>query len=144
MNFLSALALVNNGVREILPFIRYFAQFIDFEFAAIKSQDRGYGVVCAATWFVSSFIFSSLSYRPDRIMPAAMVPRPWDFPVPEVPNAEASNGDPNLSQSGIITPSGPLPKPAISITDIVANNNPAPTLTPTPTSPPKPTAPINV
>jgi delta 1-pyrroline-5-carboxylate dehydrogenase len=53
MNFLSALALVNNGVREILPFIRYFAQFIDFEFNAIKSQDRGNGVVCAATWFVT-------------------------------------------------------------------------------------------
>jgi hypothetical protein len=52
MNFLSALALVNNGVREILPFIRYIAQFIDFEFNAIKSQDKGSGVVCAATWFV--------------------------------------------------------------------------------------------
>jgi hypothetical protein len=53
MNFLSALALVDNGVREILPFIRYISQFIDFEFNAIKSQDKGNGVVCAATWFVS-------------------------------------------------------------------------------------------
>ena len=52
MNFLSAVALVNNGVREILPFIRYIAQFVDFEFAAIKKQDRGNGVVCAATWYV--------------------------------------------------------------------------------------------
>lgn len=52
MNFLSALALVNNGVREILPFIRYISQFVDFEFTAIKAQDEGHGVVCAATWYL--------------------------------------------------------------------------------------------
>jgi hypothetical protein len=50
MNFLSALSLINNGVREILPFVRYISQFVDFEFSAIKSQDKGQGVVCAATW----------------------------------------------------------------------------------------------
>ncbi len=54
MNFLSALALANNGVREILPFIRYIAQFIDFEFNTIRGQDKGQGVVCAATWSVLS------------------------------------------------------------------------------------------
>ncbi|KAF9461281.1 hypothetical protein BDZ94DRAFT_1167904 [Collybia nuda] len=68
VNFLSALSLINNGVREILPFVRYIAQFIDFEFNNIKRQDKGRGVVCAATW----------------IMPAAMVPRPWDFPEPPI------------------------------------------------------------
>lgn len=52
MNFLSALSLVNNGIREILPFVRYISQFIDFEFAQIKRQDQGQGVVCAATWYV--------------------------------------------------------------------------------------------
>lgn len=52
VNFLSALALINNGVREILPFIRYISQFIDFEFKTIQGQDRGKGVVCAATWYV--------------------------------------------------------------------------------------------
>ena len=50
MNFLSALALVNNGVREVLPFIRYISQYVDFEFSAIRAQDKGHGVVCAATW----------------------------------------------------------------------------------------------
>lgn len=50
INFLSAFALVQNGVREILPFVRYIAQFMDFEFDAIKQQDQGRGVVCAATW----------------------------------------------------------------------------------------------
>lgn len=52
INFLSALALINNGVREILPFVRYIAQFLDFEYANVKRQDRGKGVVCAATWYV--------------------------------------------------------------------------------------------
>jgi len=60
MNLLSALALVNNGVREILPFIRYVSQFLDFEFNAIKSQDKGNGVVCAATW---SLIYLLASLR---------------------------------------------------------------------------------
>jgi len=50
INFLTAISLVNNGVREILPFVRYIAQFMDFEFNAIKGQDKGDGVVCAATW----------------------------------------------------------------------------------------------
>ena len=54
MNFLSALALINNGVREILPFIRYISQYVDFEFNAIRGQDKGKGVVCAATWYVNS------------------------------------------------------------------------------------------
>ncbi|KAL4268678.1 hypothetical protein AB1N83_001110 [Pleurotus pulmonarius] len=80
MNFLSAAALINNGVREILPFVRYISQFVDFEFSAIQGQDQGNGVVCAATW----------------IMPAAMVPRPWDFPTPPTEGGsdeDATKGD---------------------------------------------------
>lgn len=50
INFLTALSVVQGGVREILPFIRYISQYIDFEFGAIKNMDRGKGVVCAATW----------------------------------------------------------------------------------------------
>lgn len=61
MNFLTALSLVNNGVREILPLVRYISQFIDFEFSQIKKQDRGRGVVCAATWLVVfSRVFNQL------------------------------------------------------------------------------------
>lgn len=63
VNFLTVLSTVNGGVRELLPFVRYISQFVDFEFNAIKAQNKGRGVICAATW----------------IMPAAMVPRPWDF-----------------------------------------------------------------
>lgn len=50
INFLTAMSMINNGVREILPFVRYISQFVDFEFKAILKQDRGAGVVCAATW----------------------------------------------------------------------------------------------
>ena len=54
INFLGALALLNQGVREILPFVRYIGQFVDFEFDNIKKQDKGKGVVCAATWYVNN------------------------------------------------------------------------------------------
>jgi hypothetical protein len=88
VNFLTALSMINQGVREIVPFVRYISQYLDFEFGVIQKQNQGRGVVCAATW----------------IMPAAMIPRPWDFPVPpdEVSGTkrveEASNGssDPTL------------------------------------------------
>ncbi|KAJ1304496.1 hypothetical protein OPQ81_005642 [Rhizoctonia solani] len=70
LNFLTAFALFSNGVREMLPFIRYIAQFIDLEWNMIKAQDKGRGVVCAATW----------------VMPAALVPRPWDFVDPPMSN----------------------------------------------------------
>ena len=63
INVLTALSAVNDGVREILPFIRYISQYVDSEFNMIQAQDQGKGVVCAATWLV----------------PVALVPRPWDF-----------------------------------------------------------------
>jgi hypothetical protein len=66
MTFLTAMSVMNDGVREILPFIRYFSQYIEIEWKSIKAQDHGKGVICAATW----------------IMPLALVPRPWDFPDP--------------------------------------------------------------
>jgi hypothetical protein len=79
MNFLSALALINNGVREILPFIRYISQYVDFEFNAIRGQDKGKGVVCAATWYVNSLsvlgdsLKKTLFFLFIRIMPVALV-----------------------------------------------------------------------
>ncbi|KAJ3517216.1 hypothetical protein NLJ89_g657 [Agrocybe chaxingu] len=113
INFLSALALVNNGVREILPFVRYIAQFIDFEFNAIKKQDQGSGVVCAATW----------------IMPAALVPRPWDFPLPPTSGpltdpptqADKPEGAGLPPSHGVVIPPVPLPKPMNSLLDVVTN-----------------------
>ncbi|KAH8828452.1 hypothetical protein DL96DRAFT_1603315 [Flagelloscypha sp. PMI_526] len=94
VNFLSALALVHNGVREIVPFVRYIAQFVDFEYNVIKKVDQGQGVVCAATW----------------IMPAAMVPRPWDFEAPP-----ASKPSEKTLPSTDTTPNRTMPLPQLSL-----------------------------
>jgi len=102
VNFLTALSMMNNGVREILPFVRYISQFIDFEFNAIKGQDQGQGVVCAATW----------------IMPAALVPRPWDFTPPE-PTASLAQEDAITGDEGgelsALNPQPLIPNPAASV-----------------------------
>ena len=103
VNFLTALSMIHQGVREILPFVRYISQFLDFEFNAIKGQDRGRGVVCAATW----------------IMPAALVPRPWDFPLsPEQPTVDAPEKEApkaDLSEEVVLAPppvlATPVPPP---------------------------------
>ncbi|KAJ7188270.1 hypothetical protein C8R46DRAFT_878555 [Mycena filopes] len=102
VNFLTALSMINNGVREILPFVRYISQFIDFEFNAIKRQDQGQGVVCAATW----------------IMPAALVPRPWDFPAPEPGAASAQEDAIAGNDGGELSSSNPqpsIPNAAVSV-----------------------------
>ncbi|KZT26845.1 hypothetical protein NEOLEDRAFT_1177422 [Neolentinus lepideus HHB14362 ss-1] len=110
LNFLSALALLNNGVAEILPFIRYISSYVDFEWSSIQKQDRGEGVVCAATW----------------IMPAAMVPRPWDFPPPpkeEQPIKES----PPVDEAPVAVPkSGSKLKPEIPSTPAKENGTTAP------------------
>ncbi|KAI0363332.1 hypothetical protein BV20DRAFT_1031495, partial [Pilatotrama ljubarskyi] len=74
INFLTALSVASGGVREILPFVRYISQYIDAEWRSIEQADQGKGVVCAATW----------------IMPAALVPRAWDFPQPPVSPPDSS------------------------------------------------------
>lgn len=61
INVLTALAVLNEGAREILPFVRYISSFIDTEFNMIKREDRGKGVVCAATWYSHSLLTAGLS-----------------------------------------------------------------------------------
>lgn len=115
LNFLTLFALMSGGVREIMPFVRYIAQYVDLEWDNIKAkvstssstislisidvrghltltdlhflaaamlQDKGKGVVCAATW----------------LMPAALVPRAWDFPAPDPP-PDADPKDPSPSSA---------------------------------------------
>jgi len=89
---LTVLAAVNEGVREIIPFVRYISQFIEFEFSSIKAQDKGKGVVCAATW----------------IMPAALIPRPWDFATPaESTNPANYASEPDSTQASDDSPTTP-------------------------------------
>ena len=84
INLLTALSVMDEGVREILPFVRYISQFMDFEFNAIKAQDHGKGTVCSATW----------------IMPAAMVPRPWDFPDKPSPPSDKERKPADAPRTG--------------------------------------------
>ncbi|KAJ6553044.1 hypothetical protein B0H19DRAFT_950005 [Mycena capillaripes] len=106
MNFLTALSLVTNGVREILPFVRYISQFIDFEFNAIKKQDRGQGVVCASTWCQLKHL---------------QVPRPWDFPprrrvaAPAETEADSSNNADEPSPAPLYPSTLIVPNLAVSV-----------------------------
>ncbi|POW09738.1 hypothetical protein PSTT_06611 [Puccinia striiformis] len=56
------------GAVELLPFIRFLGAYLDVEWAAITEQNKGKGVVIAATW----------------ALPMALVPRPWDFDSPVI------------------------------------------------------------
>ncbi|KAG8836449.1 hypothetical protein FRC18_011372 [Serendipita sp. 400] len=108
LNLLTAFSLFNNGVREILPFVRYISQFLDFQWNAIQAQNKGRGVVCAATW----------------VCPAALVPRSWDFPDPPpgqavvIPKINPETNGPTLvfpgsKGGGIFTPKAPSLPPVI-------------------------------
>ncbi|KAH8918844.1 hypothetical protein BT69DRAFT_1300666 [Atractiella rhizophila] len=59
--FLSTFATAG-GAAELTPFIRYLSMWADMEWKAITSQDKGNGVILAATW----------------VLPVAIVPRAWD------------------------------------------------------------------
>ncbi|KAF8441367.1 hypothetical protein L210DRAFT_3536979 [Boletus edulis BED1] len=72
LGLLTAISLLNPGVREIIPFIRYIAQFVQCEWNLVKRADEGKGVVCTATW----------------VLPVALVPRAWDFADPPLPHTE--------------------------------------------------------
>ncbi|KAF8313095.1 hypothetical protein DL93DRAFT_2203778 [Clavulina sp. PMI_390] len=116
LNFLTFFAMLNGGVREILPFVRYIAQFIDIEWSSMTAKDRGKGVICAATW----------------LLPTSIVTRSWDFPEPPPPPpppASSPAHDQNQSPS-----SAPLLNSDPSKT-VPANQDPTPTsFSPTPSS----------
>jgi len=87
LDLLTVLSVVTEGVREILPFIRYIAQFVQAEWSMIQGADEGKGVVCTATW----------------LLPVALVPRAWDFPDPPPPHTE-------MGAAGQSTPTSPSVK----------------------------------
>ncbi|KAI0793223.1 hypothetical protein C8Q75DRAFT_712993 [Abortiporus biennis] len=110
VNFLTGVSLVNNGVQEILPFVRYISQYIDSEFSMIQGQDQGKGVVCAATW----------------IMPVALVPRPWDFPDPPDSTVQPDNPStvPASPPTDIERPSSPILFPPLPNTNTNMDRKP--------------------
>lgn len=99
MSFLQTMA-TTSGAPELLPFIRYISTFMDMEFSAIKSQDKGHGVVVAATW----------------LMPLALVPRPWDYGVDGMSTSKtAADTDEKRATGAAAGPEAPpLPMPVIS------------------------------
>ncbi|KAF9277946.1 hypothetical protein BGZ88_000878 [Linnemannia elongata] len=65
--FLGFLGSVGLVVPAIVPFLGYIAAYVGLEFAVIKAQNEGKGVILASTWLV----------------PVALVPRAWDVPEEE-------------------------------------------------------------
>ncbi|KAF9401953.1 hypothetical protein BGZ94_005041 [Podila epigama] len=61
--FLGFLGSVGLVVPAIVPFLGYIAAYVGLQFAVIKAQNEGKGVILASTWLV----------------PVALVPRAWDF-----------------------------------------------------------------
>jgi hypothetical protein len=87
---------------------RYISQYLDFQWNAINAQNKGNGVVCAATW----------------VCPAALVPRSWDFPDPPagqavvLPKANPPSVGPTLvfpgsSGGNLFTPNAPSLPPVM-------------------------------
>ncbi|KAF9186976.1 hypothetical protein BGZ50_002193 [Haplosporangium sp. Z 11] len=72
--FLSFLGSVGLMVPAIVPFLGYIAAYVGLEFAVIKAQNEGKGVILASTWLV----------------PVALVPRAWD--VPDEEEVDGNNG----------------------------------------------------
>ncbi|KAG0200688.1 hypothetical protein BGX28_006319 [Mortierella sp. GBA30] len=73
--FLGFLGSVGLMVPAIVPFLGYIAAYVGLEFAVIKAQNEGKGVILASTWLV----------------PVALVPRAWD--VPEDDGVDDNSGN---------------------------------------------------
>ncbi|PPR07372.1 hypothetical protein CVT26_013688 [Gymnopilus dilepis] len=118
---------VINGVRQLTPELMALGyatgkaivpDHSDFEFDSIKQQDKGRGVVCAATWIMPAAMVSHpsalRSSLPDFV---SQVPRPWDFPsVPPKNRTNENNTGENQKASPTearpVNPPPSLPKPA--------------------------------
>ncbi|CEH15744.1 hypothetical protein CBOM_04963 [Ceraceosorus bombacis] len=105
LSFLQTM-VVSGGVPELLPFVKYISQFVEMEFSAIKSQNRGDGVIVAATF----------------LMPFALVPRPWDYsterlrlPVPTQPGVTPVPAPPSAPKRTSSAPTHPLPLSAFPV-----------------------------
>ncbi|KAG0307428.1 hypothetical protein BGZ99_001439 [Dissophora globulifera] len=72
--FLGFLGSVGLVVPAIVPFLGYIAAYVGLEFAVIKAQNEGKGVILASTWLV----------------PVALVPRAWD--VPDIEGIDDQSG----------------------------------------------------
>lgn len=120
----------NNSLINYIDFIDLFSfpsstvsMYMDVEFKAIQQQDKGDGVVVAATWF----------------MPLGLVPRPWDYPLSSPPvsnptptpapsNPPASQEQAGSIPTGILIP--PTPTNSLPILPMQALSTPSLSRTP--------------
>ena len=94
MRLISQALLLAGGAPELQPFVRYISAYLDLEWTAIRTQNKGQGVVVAATWLI----------------PIALVARPYDFPLPSAPSPSSALppsfvSPPSLALSPTLSPS---------------------------------------
>ncbi|KAG0049175.1 hypothetical protein BGZ83_006001 [Gryganskiella cystojenkinii] len=65
--FLSGAVIGIPGLAALVPLSRIISAWVGFQWAVIKAEDLGKGVVLSATW----------------VLPVALAPRPWDHPGTE-------------------------------------------------------------
>ncbi|KAG6863255.1 hypothetical protein C0991_007168 [Blastosporella zonata] len=116
-----------------MPFVRYIAQFIDFEFNNIQSQDKGMGVDHARCFGAYPPFY--LTKQTSLITLNNQVPRPWDFaPLPAsspaTPPAPTSTSEVTGIEPALREPSVLLP--------VLSSTSPSSTSPPNPNSPSSP------
>lgn len=90
LQLLAALTIAGGAV-ELTPFVKYLSTYLDMEWNAIVSQNRGKGVVIAATW----------------ALPMALIPRAWDFDLSQAPEKQASEEQEEPGILKVVNPSTP-------------------------------------
>ena len=105
-------------LKAIAPIVGYIGAFVSWSWVAIKSFDKGQGVVLSATW----------------LLPIALIPGSWDFVLPETPTSPAPDPAPTPAPAPAPAPQpAPTPEPAPV---------PAPAPAPTPAPAPAPEEPV--
>ncbi|KDQ63147.1 hypothetical protein JAAARDRAFT_188754 [Jaapia argillacea MUCL 33604] len=76
-------------IQRLLPYVGYIGAFIAWSWSAIKSYDKGNGVILTATWLLPMALIPG-SWPGDKNVQPAPVP-PNNAPVGSAPNGTASN-----------------------------------------------------
>ncbi|KAF7323204.1 hypothetical protein HMN09_00101000 [Mycena chlorophos] len=102
-------------LQRLVPLVSYLGTFISWSWGAIRSFDKGHGIILTATW----------------LLPPALIPSTWharDFPAPSTPVSPASNYTPLLIFSPQLASSPSLPL----VPEVEEVEEPPPPLPPAP------------
>ena len=115
-------------LKAIAPIIGYIGAFVSWSWSAIKSFDKGQGVVLSATW----------------LLPIALIPGSWDFVPPTTPTSPVTSPAPSPVPAPGPTPApapaptpAPVPAPAPA-PEVPVDNSPISTPAPPPDLPVNP------